>query len=118
MWSSAIKFKTINFKEIFNLKKLRDLRWNFENISFEDFKNARINFKNEKFENRKDYEPDYEYYSQEDSNYSKNWSRFEFINSDNYGDEWLTLEDRFLELQKEENEKRTKKETIVKKKKN
>ena len=118
MWSSAIKFKTINFKEIFNLKKLRDLRWNFENISFEDFKNARINFKNEKFENRKDYDPDYEYYSQEDSNYSKNWSRFEFINSDNYGDEWLTLEDRFLELQKEENEKRTKKETIVKKKKN
>ena len=54
---------------------------------------------------------------EEDSNYAKNWSRFQFINSDNWGDEWLSLEDRFLEIQKKENEKKyKKKETIVKKK--
>ena len=117
LWSSAIKFKTINFKEIFNLKKLKEFRWNFESIKYDDFRTARINFKNEKFENRKDYDYDYEYYCEEDSNYAKNWSRFQFINSDNWGDEWLSLEDRFLEIQKKENEKKyKKKETIVKKK--
>ncbi len=117
LWSSAIKFKTINFKEIFNLKKLKEFRWNFESIKYDDFRTARINFKNEKFENRKDYDYDYEYNCEEDSNYSKNWSRFQFINSDNWGDDWLTLEERFLEIQKKQNEKKyKKKETIVKKK--
>jgi hypothetical protein len=117
-YSSPIKFKTINFKEIFKLKKLKELMWNYETINFEDFRTARVNFKNEKFENPKDYDYDYKYYCEEDDNYAKNWSRFQFINSDYWGDDWLSLEDRFLELEKEKNKKKFEKKTIIQKKKN
>ena len=115
---SAIKIKTINFKEIFKLKKLKELRWNYDSINFEDFRKARINFKNEKFENPKDYDWDYDYLCEEDDNYAKNWNRFKFINSDDWGDDWLDLEERFLTLEKEENKKKFEKKTIIQKKKN
>ena len=115
---SSIKIKTINFKEIFKLKKLKELRWNYDSINFEDFRKARINFKNEKFEKPKDYDWDYDYLCEEDENYAKNWNRFKFINSDDWGDDWLDLEERFLTLEKGENKKKFAKKTIIQKKKN
>ena len=55
---------------------------------------------------------------EEDDNYAKNWNRFKFINSDDWGDDWLDLEERFLTLEKEENKKKFEKKTIIQKKKN
>ncbi len=118
MWSSSIKFKTINFKELIKLKKLTSLKWNFETISFADFRQVRKLFKTEEYEDPKYYDVDYEYNCEEDAEYKKNWNRLRFIQTDPYDDDWITLEDRYIELEKKENEKKYKKpKEIIKKKK-
>ncbi|SVE41463.1 uncharacterized protein METZ01_LOCUS494317, partial [marine metagenome] len=117
MWSSSIKFKTINFKELIKLKKLKSLKWNFETISFADFRQVRKLFKTEEYEDPKYYDVDYEYNCEEDAEYKKNWNRLRFIQTHPYDDEWITLEDRYIELEKKENEKNYKKpKKIIKKK--
>jgi len=118
MWSSSIKFKTINFKELIKLKKLKSLKWNFETISFADFRQARKLFKTEEYEDPKYYDEDYEYMCDEDAEYKKNWNRLRFISTDPYDDEWVSLEDQYIALEKKENEKNYKKpKEIIKKKK-
>ena len=112
---SAIKFKFINFHEIIKLKKLNDIRGVFESISFKDFRETRKLFKNEKYGDPNYYDDDYDYMCEEDENYKSDWTRFRYINSDDYGDDWYTLEDRFIALEKKINEKKYKKTTIIKK---
>jgi len=113
---SAIKLKFINFHEIIKLKKLKDIRGVFESISFKDFRETRKLFKNEKYGDPNYYDFDYDYMCEEDENYKSDWTRFRHINSDDYGDDWYTLEDRFIALEKKINEKKYKKTTIIKKK--
>ena len=113
---SAIKFKFINFHEIIKLKKLNDIRGVFESISFKDFRETRKLFKNEKYGDPNYYDDDYDYMCEEDENYKSDWTRFRYINSDDYGEDWYTLEDRFIALEKKINEKKYKKTTIIKKK--
>ena len=115
-WSSGIKFKTVNFKEIIKLKKLKTLKWFFDTIDFKDFREARILFKEEKYDDPTYYDEDYKYNCEDDENYKKNWSRFRYIGTDPYDEEWITLEDRFIELEKEHSKKNYKKTAIVKKK--
>jgi len=112
---SAIKFKFINFHEIIKLKKLNDIRGVFESISFKDFRETRKLFKNEKYGDPNYYDDDYDYMCEEDENYKSDWTRFRYINSDDYGEDWYTLEDRFIALEKKINEKKYKKTTIIKK---
>ena len=113
---SFLKFKTINFESIVNLKKLKNIDYCWSSLSLAEFRKARIGLKNENYDDPKYYDPDYEYYAEENENYKKNWSRMKEINSDSW--DWYSLEDRFLDLEKKENEKKYKKEIIVKKKKN
>ena len=49
-------------------------------------------------------------------NYKKNWNRMNQINSDAW--DWCSLEQRFLDLEKEENKKKFAIKTIIQKKKN
>ena len=56
------------------------------------------------------------YYAEDDENYKKNWNRMNQINSDDW--DWYSLEQRFLDLEKEENKKKFAKKTIIQKKKN
>ena len=111
---SFLKFKTINFDSIVNLKKIKNIDYCWSSLSLAEFRKARIALKNENYDDPEYYDPDYEYYAEENENYKKNWSRMKEINSDSW--DWYSLEDRFLNLEKKENEKKYKKETIVKKK--
>ena len=81
-----------------------------------EFRKARIALKEEKYEDPVYYDPDYEYYAEEDVNYRKNWSRMTEINTDSW--DWYSLEQRFLNLEKEENKKKFEKKTIIKTKTN
>ena len=95
---------------------MKTLRWYFDTIDFKDFREARILFKEEKYDDPTYYDEDYKYNCEDDENYKKNWSRFRYIGTDPYDEEWITLEDRFIELEKEHSKKNYKKTTIVKKK--
>ena len=111
--SGFAKFKTINFESIIKLKKLKDIYYCWSSVSINEFRKARIAFKNENYDNPKYYDVDYDYYNDEEK---KNWNRMKEIGSDDW--DWISLEQRFLDLEKEENKKKFNEETIVKKKKN
>ena len=111
-----LKFKTINFASIVNLKKIKNIDYCWSSISLNEFRKARIALKEEKYEDPVYYDPDYEYYAEEDENYRKNWSRMTEINTDSW--DWYSLEQRFLNLEKEENKKKFEKKTIIKTKTN
>ena len=111
-----IKFKTINFDTIIKLKKITNIDYCWSSISLSEFRKARIAFKNENYDDPKYYDIDYDYYAEEDENYKKNWNRMSQINSDDW--DWHSLEQRFLDLEKEENKKKFEKKTIIQKKKN
>ena len=60
------------------------------------------------------YSEEYEYLEEEQK---KNWTRFSQIIVDDY--DYITFEDRYLEIEKKENEKKYKKpKQIVRKRKN
>ena len=64
------------------------------------------------------YDYDFDYYSEEDENYKKDWTRFNWIDTEFWGDDFNSLENRFIEREKEENQKKYKKpKEIIKKKK-
>ena len=117
-YSSFMKYKTINFQEVVNLKKINTLSWHYETINFDEFRKTRKIFKEEKYDNPSYYDYDYDYYSEEDENYKKDWTRFTWIDTDFWGDgEFISLEQRFIEREKEENQKKYKKsKKIIKKK--
>ena len=114
--TNFIKFKTINFDSIIKLKKITNLDYCWSSISLSDFRKARIAFKNENYDDPNYYDIDYDYYAEEDENYKKNWNRMSQINSEPY--DWYSLEEKFLDLEKEENKKKFEKKTIIQKKKN
>ncbi len=119
-WGSYMKYKTINFDQLVKLKKIQNLSWHFDTISFQDFRKTRQIFKNEKYDgDRTAYDYDYDYYVEENPEYKKNWTRFDWINSDHWMDEFKPLEDRYIEIEKEDSRKKTKhrKKVIIKKKK-
>lgn len=111
-----LKFKTINFASIVNLKKIKNIDYCWSSVNLSEFRKARIVLKEEKYEDPTYYDPDYEYYTEEDENYKKNWSRMTEINTDSW--DWYSLEQRFLNFEKEENKKKFEKKTIIKTKKN
>ncbi len=119
-YSSFMKYKTINFQELINLKKIQTLSWHYESIDFNEFRKTRKIFKEEKYADPSYYDYDFDYYSEEDENYKKDWTRFNWIDTEFWGDEFNSLENRFIEREKEENQKKFKKskEIIKKKKKN
>ena len=43
---SYMKYKTINFDQLVKLKKIQNLSWHFDTISFQDFRKTRQIFKN------------------------------------------------------------------------
>ena len=50
--------------------------------------------------------------------FKKNWNRLRFISTDPYDEDWFSLEDQYIALEKKENEKNYKKpKEIIKKKK-
>ena len=110
-----IKFKTINFDKIVNLKKIKDLDIMWSSVSFAEFRKARMAFKKENFDNPSYYDEEYNYY-EDDDEYKKNWNRMSWINTNYY--DWYSLESRYLNLEKEENKKKYEKKLVVKKKKN
>ena len=115
-WSSFMKYKTINFQEILKLKKIHTLAWHFETIDFQEFRKTRKMFKEEKYDDPSYY--DYDYYADEDENYKKDWTRFNWIDTNYWEDDFVSLESVFIEREKEENKKKYKKpKEIIKKKK-
>ena len=113
-----MKYKTINFHELINLKKIQTLSWHYESIDFNEFRKTRKIFKEEKYANPGYYDYDFDYYSEEDENYKKDWTRFNWIDTEFWGDEFNSLENRFIEREKGENQKKFKKsKEIIKKKK-
>tara|TARA_B100001059_G_scaffold217414_1_gene236621 strand:- start:301 stop:1953 length:1653 start_codon:yes stop_codon:yes gene_type:complete len=113
---SFLKFKTINFDSIVNLKKIKNIEYCWSSLSLTEFRKARIALKNENYDNPEYYDSDYEYYAEENENYKKNWSRMTEINSEYW--DWYSLESRFIDLEKKENKKKFEKKTIIQKKKN
>ena len=111
-WSSFLKFKTINFDQLVNLKKIKKLSWFYETIPFNDFRKTREAFKNEKYHHPANYDSEYEYY-EEDSEYRKNWTRFNHINTDVDDWDWIPLEDKYLNKEREENKKNFKKPKLI-----
>ena len=111
---SFLKFKTINFDTIVNLKKIINIEYCWSSLSLAEFRKARVAIKNENYDDHEYYDYDYQYNAEDDENYKKNWSRFSYINSDPW--DWYSLDERYLELEKKENEKKYKKRTIIKKK--
>ena len=119
-WSygSFMKYKTINFHELINLKKIQKLSWHYESIDFNEFRKTRKIFKEENYADPSYYEYDFDYYAEEDENYKKNWTRFDWIDTNFWEDDFNSLENEFIEREKEENKKRFKKsKEIIKKKK-
>ncbi len=117
-YSSFMKYKTVNFHELINLKKILTLAWHYETIDFDEFRKTRKAFKEEKYDDPSYYDYDFDYYSEEDENYKKDWTRFNWIDTDFWGDEFSSLENTFLVREKEENQKKYKKsKEIIKKKK-
>ena len=117
-YSSFIKYKTINFHELINLKKIKTLSWHYESIDLNEFRKTRKIFKEENYADPSYYDYDFDYYSEEDENYKKNWTRFNWIDTYFWEDHFVSLEDEFFEREKEENQKKFKKsKKIIKKKK-
>jgi len=112
-----INYKTINFHEIIKLKKIMDLNWNFASINFQEFRKVRQLFKDEKYDDPTYYDYDYKYYVEEDEEYKKNWTRISWINTADW-DEFYSLEQRYIDLEKEENKKKYKKPKQIIRKKN
>ena len=83
-----MKYKTINFYELINLKKIQTLSWHYESIDFNEFRKTRKIFKEEKYANPGYYDYDFDYYSEEDENYKKDWTRFNWIDTEFWGDEF------------------------------
>ena len=106
-----VKYKTINFEEIINLKKIRSFDWDMNSINFEEFRRTRKLFKEEKYDNPSYYD---DYYEDETEEGKKNWSRFDYINNTEFGDFW-SLEQTFIDREKKENKKNYKKDIIIKK---
>ena len=78
-----------------------------------NLENARIAFKNENYDNPKYYDVDYDYYNDEEIQKLEPYER-------NSGSDYgivISLEQRFLMLQKKENKIKFNEETIVKRKK-
>jgi hypothetical protein len=111
--SGFVPFKTANFESIIKLKKLKDIYYCWSSVSLNEFRKARIAFKNENYDNPEYYDADYDYYNEEEK---KNWNRMKEIGSEDW--DWISLEQRFLDLEKEENKKKFEKKTIIQKKKN
>ena len=111
--SGFAPFKTTNFESIIKLKKLKDIYYCWSSVSLNEFRKARIAFKNENYDNPEYYDVDYDYYNEEEK---KNWNRMKEIGSEDW--DWISLEQRFLDLEKEENKKKFEKKTIIQKKKN
>ena len=111
--SGFVPFKTTNFESIIKLKKLKYIYYCWSSVSLNEFRKARIAFKNESYDNPEYYDVDYDYYNEEEK---KNWNRMKEIGSDDW--DWISLEQRFLDLEKEENKKKFEKKTIIQKKKN
>jgi len=73
----------------------------------------------EKYDDPTYYDYDYKYYAEEDPEYKKNWTRFTQINTEHWGDDYISLNERYIDSEKEENKKKYKKpKQIVKKRKN
>ena len=106
-----INFKTINFSEIVKFKKIHSLGWHYETVDFEDFRKTRKIFKEENYNDPKYYQFDYDDYADDDKDYKKNWTRFNYIDTqtDEYDEDYKTLEDVYIEREKEENKKKYKK---------
>ena len=115
-YDSYMNYKTINFSEIVKLKKIKEIQWHFETIDFEDLRKTRQIFKNEKYDNPKYYDDEYDYIIEEDSEYKKNWTRFSHINSVDGEYDFMSLEEVYIEREKEENKKKYKKKLVIKKK--
>jgi len=109
-----IKYNIKNFKEIIKLKKLRFFLNFLDDVPFEDLRKTRQLFKKENYTDRKYYDEEYEYLEEEQK---KNWTRFSHIFVDTY--DYISLEDRYLEIEKEESRKKTKhkKKVVIRKKK-
>ena len=83
-------------------------------MEFKDLREARLTLKNEKFNNQQHYDYDYNYYVKDegDKEYEKNWSRSKWINTDNW-DGWYSLEQRYLDAERENNKKKFKKPKLI-----
>ena len=58
-------------------------------------------FKEEKYADPSYYDYDFDYYSEEDENYKKDWTRFNWIDTNFWeDDEFVSLENRFIERKK------------------
>ena len=95
-----------------------DLNWNFASINFQEFRKARQLFKDEKYGDPTYYDYDYKYYVEEDEEYKKNLTRISWINTAEDWDEFYSLEQRYIDLEKEENKKKYKKPKQIIRKKN
>ena len=109
-----IPFKTINFESIIKLKKIRLFQYCWNSVSSNEIRKARIALKNENYDNPEYYDSDFSYYADEDEEYKNNWNRMPEINTEE--SDWISFETRLLDLEKEINEKKYKKTTIIKKK--
>ena len=95
-----INYRTINFQEIIKLKKIKDLHWDFKTINFQEFRKAKELFMSEKYDDPTYYDYDYKYYAEEDSEYKKNWTRFTQINTEHWGEDFISLNDRYIDSEK------------------
>ena len=83
-------------------------------VPFEDLRETRKLFQEENYTDQKYYDEEYEYLEKDQK---KNWTRFKYILVDNY--DYISLEDRYLEIEKKLNEKKYKKpKQIIRKRKN
>ena len=109
-----IPFKTINLKSISNFKVIETIEYDWNSVDFKELREARLVLKNEKFNNPQHYDYDYDYYVKDegDKEYEKNWSRSKWINTDNW-DDWYSLEQRYLDVERENSKKKFKKPKLI-----
>ena len=109
-----IPFKTINLKSISNFKVIETIEYDWNSVDFKELREARLALNLENFKNRQHYDYDYDYYVKDegDKEYEKNWSRSKWINTDNW-DDWRTLEQRYLDAERENNKKKFKKPKLI-----
>ena len=109
----------IIFTSFIKLKKIKDLHWDFKTINFQEFRKAKELFMSEKYDDPTYYDYDYNYYVEENPEYKKNWTRFTQINTEHWREDFISLNDRYIDSEKKENKEKYKKpKKIIRKKKN
>ena len=109
-----IPFKTINLKSISNFKVIETIEYDWNSVDFKELREARLALNLENFKNRQHYDYDYDYYVKDegDKEYEKNWSRSKWINTDNW-DDWYSLDQRYIDAERENNKKKFKKPKLI-----